>query len=103
MLKITMVRGAQSAGVVTYESSGERGVTGVRCRVVNGKRTDLSELLVTRLGRSLRAAEDNPNLPPPTARLWAFVRNRVKDAAFIRWGDGVTIVGKRGYELSTEV
>ena len=45
MLKITSVRGAQSAGVVTYEhKKGE--ATVLRCRVVNGKRTALDELLL---------------------------------------------------------
>ena len=43
------VRGAQSAGIVTYEQSGGV-VRGHRSRVVNGKRTDLAELLLKRLG-----------------------------------------------------
>jgi hypothetical protein len=45
MLKVTMMRGAQSAGVVTYQASSAAGVRGVRHRVVNGKRTDLSDKL----------------------------------------------------------
>jgi len=48
MLRVTMVRGAQSAGVVTYEGQGGA-VRGVRTRVVNGKRTELSDLLVGKL------------------------------------------------------
>ena len=40
MLRVTMMRGAQSAGVVTYVR-GRKGMHGVRSRVVNGKRTDL--------------------------------------------------------------
>ena len=51
MLKITMMRGAQSAGVVTYQcvdSSSQTNRVGKRFRVVNGKRTDLSEKLLDR-------------------------------------------------------
>ncbi|KAL1515756.1 hypothetical protein AB1Y20_002372 [Prymnesium parvum] len=48
MLRVTMVRGAQSAGIVTYKGQGGA-VCGVRTRVVNGKRTDLSDLLVGKL------------------------------------------------------
>ncbi len=44
MLRITMVRGAQSAGVVTYEDQ-----VGLRCRVVNGKRTNLADLLLAKV------------------------------------------------------
>ena len=47
MIRTTMLRGAQSAGVVAY--MGKRGRGGVckakRTRVVNGKRTDLCDLL----------------------------------------------------------
>jgi len=43
MVRVTMMRGAQSGGTVTYVPSngGERGSTGIRsCEpVVNGKRT----------------------------------------------------------------
>jgi hypothetical protein len=54
MVQITMMRGAQSGGVVTYASgsggSSNKGdappqLRGIRTRVVNGKRTDLSELV----------------------------------------------------------
>ena len=56
MVQITMMRGAQSGGVVTYASGGSIGLgrsgeqehpqlKGIRSRVVNGKRTDLSELV----------------------------------------------------------
>ena len=52
MVEVTMMRGAQSGGVVTFEptssSGGEKGganpvIRGVRSRVVNAKRTVLSE------------------------------------------------------------
>jgi hypothetical protein len=56
MLKITSVRGAQSAGVATYELNRKGEATGVRCRVVNGKRTDLADLLLAKLERSLSGA-----------------------------------------------
>ena len=44
MLRITMMRGAQSAGLVTYKGQGLP--LGIRRRVVNGKRTDLCTLLL---------------------------------------------------------
>ena len=51
-----MVRGAQSAGLVTYVP--QRGShVGLRSRVVNGKRTDLSTLLLNKFERDLRWAE----------------------------------------------
>lgn len=50
MLKVTMVRGAQSAGLVTY-SKERKGNVGVRARVVNGKREDLGRLLLAKLQR----------------------------------------------------
>lgn len=56
MVRITMMRGAQSGGVVTYVKNGSKGFKGYRSRVVNGKRTDLSELIVTKLKRDLRFA-----------------------------------------------
>jgi hypothetical protein len=37
MVRITMMRGAQSGGVITYVRNGSKGVRGVRSRVVNGK------------------------------------------------------------------
>ena len=53
MIRITMMRGAQSAGIVTYGVDGK----GVRTRVNNGKRTDLCTLLLKKLSTS--------NLSPP--------------------------------------
>ena len=47
MLRITSMRGAQSAGLATFRH-GARGFTGRRKRVVNGKRTDLPNLLLRR-------------------------------------------------------
>ena len=55
MIEVTMMRGAQSGGVVTYASGPGGGkspegvnappqLRGIRTRVVNGKRTTLSEL-----------------------------------------------------------
>lgn len=41
MVEVTMMRGAQSGGVVTFHEGGK----GQRSRVVNGKRTDLSKLI----------------------------------------------------------
>ena len=50
MLKVTMARGAQSAGITTYalaaSTAGATTMIGSRFRCVNGKRTDLSELLM---------------------------------------------------------
>ena len=47
MLKVTMMRGAQSAGFVTYQRSkpGQADCVATRNRCVNGKRTDLSDKL----------------------------------------------------------
>ena len=56
MVRITMMRGAQSGGVVTYASKSGLGFKGIRSRVVNGKRTDLSELIVGKLQSDLRFA-----------------------------------------------
>ena len=66
MIRITMMRGAQSAGIATYlrtasaantrERLGFLSRLGVRSRVVNGKRTDLSALVMRRLAWDLRRA-----------------------------------------------
>ena len=56
MIRITMMRGAQSGGVITYAQKSGLGFKGVRSRVVNGKRTDLSELIVSKLQGDLRLA-----------------------------------------------
>ena len=59
MVQVTMMRGAQTGGVVTYATGSSPGgktgsgvnskalpqLKGVRSRVVNGKRTDLSKLV----------------------------------------------------------
>ena len=47
MLRVTMMRGAQSAGLITYQGSGSSR-HGTRKRVVNGKRTDLCDLLMAK-------------------------------------------------------
>jgi hypothetical protein len=51
MVRVTMMRGAQSGGVVTYVPSGwgSTGSTGIRSRVVNGKRTNLSHLVTSKV------------------------------------------------------
>ena len=53
MIRVTMMRGAQSAGLVTYVRQGKH-ITGVRRRVVNGKRTDLCNLLIGKCGPLLK-------------------------------------------------
>ena len=55
MLRVTMMRGAQSAGLITYQGSGSN-VHGVRRRVVNGKRTDLCDLLMKKFKPQLNPA-----------------------------------------------
>jgi hypothetical protein len=64
MVRITMMRGAQSGGVVTYVKAGAKGLKGIRSRVVNGKRTDLSELIVGKLTSDQRGAPlyDGPRI-----------------------------------------
>jgi hypothetical protein len=42
MVKVTMMRGAQSGGVITYAPNSLGNFKGIRSRVVNRKRTDLS-------------------------------------------------------------
>lgn len=56
MIQITMMRGAQSGGVVTYQPN-QNALQGIRCRVVNKKRTDLSQELRKRV-------QIPSNLPP---------------------------------------
>ena len=57
MLEVAMVRGAQSAGLVTYSAVRVGGVYrdsfGCRSRVVNGKRTNLATLLLDKFLRQL--------------------------------------------------
>ena len=49
------MRGAQSAGLVTYNAKA-RGHVGSRHRVVNGKRTTLSDLLLSKCRAMLNAS-----------------------------------------------
>ena len=51
MIRVTMMRGAQSAGIVTYEGDAS---VGVRKRVVNGKRTDLCSLLLSKFAAQMK-------------------------------------------------
>jgi hypothetical protein len=43
MINVTMMRGAQSGGVITWAKNNKNEYHGIRSRVVNGKRTDLSK------------------------------------------------------------
>merc|ERR1719191_2017593 len=56
MVRVTMMRGAQSGGVVTYAdaSVGEGSLRGIRSRVCNGKRTDLSKLVRAKMEKNER-------------------------------------------------
>lgn len=54
MLRVTCMRGSQSAGVVTYSHSSKVGNVGHRYRVVNGKRTDLTTLLIKKCQAALK-------------------------------------------------
>ncbi|KAH8068469.1 hypothetical protein JL721_6607 [Aureococcus anophagefferens] len=57
MVTVTMMRGAQSGGVVTYVKGRTPGeVRGVRSRVVNAKRTSLDALVRAKLDRDERFA-----------------------------------------------
>ena len=59
MIRITMMRGAQSAGLVTYQRAADGGAgfsSRLRKRVVNGKRTDLCDLLMKKYKSELEAA-----------------------------------------------
>jgi hypothetical protein len=52
MVNVTMMRGAQSGGVVTFsDHGGDGGLIGERSRVVNMKRTDLSKLVRAKVER----------------------------------------------------
>ena len=57
MIKVTMMRGAQSAGIVTYmgATAGSVNTTGCRRRCVNGKRTDLAEETLKKMKGVLHA------------------------------------------------
>ena len=64
MINVTMMRGAQCAGLVSYSTDRNDNSTAARSRVVNGKRTDLCEKLLSQrrtramLGASTRRAPD---------------------------------------------
>jgi hypothetical protein len=49
LVEITMMRGAQTGGVVTWAKQGQGELSGIRSRVVNGKRTDLSHGVVSKV------------------------------------------------------
>lgn len=61
-IRVTMMRGAQSAGVITYVPKG-KGTKGIRKRVVNGKRTDLCDILMAKFGSQMKeSAVKSPQL-----------------------------------------
>jgi hypothetical protein len=53
MVQVTMMRGAQSGGVITFQPSANNNMTGIRCRVLNQKRTDLSKVVRRKIQRSV--------------------------------------------------
>ena len=74
MMRVTMMRGAQSAGYVTYRKDPfkRRSLVGKRRRVVSGKRTDMSRQLlaslphasaIEQLASSLRGGDHEPAGP----------------------------------------
>jgi hypothetical protein len=69
MVRVTMMRGAQSGGTVTYVPLKNKGLKGIRSRVVNGKRTDLSKLIhdKTKKGGVPAASKPRPSLSIPAA------------------------------------
>ena len=59
MIRTTMMRGAQSGGVVTFEptsGNSEATMEATRSRVVNMKRTDLSERIIAQVQKDNRSA-----------------------------------------------
>ena len=68
---MTLPRGAQSGGVVSFTDGGGGGgavtlksLRGVRVRVVNGKRTDLSKLVRAKLQRAVAGLRRSPTFHP---------------------------------------
>lgn len=53
MVNITMMRGAQSGGVVTFKPDNKHNLKGIRSRCVNSKRTDLSKLVRAKVQRDV--------------------------------------------------
>lgn len=75
MIEVTMMRGAQSGGVVVYhpERSKDSSATGVtpcskavRSRIVNRKRTDLSKLVRAKVEKDFRRGIDRSSTTPKT-------------------------------------
>lgn len=72
MVSVTMMRGAQSGGVLTFapsrtRPSGSDPLVAFRSRVVNRKRSDLSHLLRTRVARDVFSTMSSAILSRPTA------------------------------------
>lgn len=53
MVQVTMMRGAQSGGVVTFQPTSSGSMKGIRSRVVNKKRTDLSKEVRKKITRDV--------------------------------------------------
>lgn len=53
MVNITMMRGAQSGGVITFKPDKKRNLHGIRSRCVNSKRTDLSKLVRSKVEKDV--------------------------------------------------
>lgn len=53
MVQVTMMRGAQSGGVITFQPNGRGSLKGIRSRVVNKKRTDLSKEVRKKIQRDV--------------------------------------------------
>ena len=75
MTRITMIRGAQSGGLVTFveeasKTSSSKEYRAIRSRVVNRKRTDLSEKLFTKVRQSMRWSVPPPTSSAATAKLF---------------------------------
>lgn len=53
MVNVTMMRGAQSGGVITFKPDRKGRLHGIRSRCVNSKRTDLSKLVRSKVQRDV--------------------------------------------------
>ena len=74
-MTVALLRGAQSGGVVSFTDDGggggcgggalrAGGLRGMRVRVVNGKRTDLSKLVRAKLQRAVAGVRRSPTSHP---------------------------------------
>ena len=83
MIRVSMMRGAQSAGVVTYTPPSSRRVGGIgrRHRVLNGKRTDLADMLLAKARRQLDPANIQSTKPQLFQGHTRFATSSVSDLA----------------------